>query len=76
VVTTPHTVGADQDHAGVAAENEDMSGRRPSQQVLPPCPERVRRLPRAFGWMDARLLQKEWLSRLGAYFPHISQAIS
>lgn len=33
---------------------------------LPPRPELVRRAPRGFGWLDDRLLQEGWLSRLGA----------
>ncbi len=32
---------------------------------VPPHPELVRRPPRAFGWLDARLLREEWLGLLG-----------
>lgn len=31
----------------------------------PPFPERIRRPPRSFGWLDARLLREGWLARLG-----------
>ena len=30
-----------------------------------PCPDCIRSTPRAFGWLDARLLQDDWLARLG-----------
>jgi hypothetical protein len=30
-----------------------------------PYPDRVRRPPRSFGWLDARLLQDRWLEVLG-----------
>ncbi len=32
---------------------------------VPPHPDLVRRPPRSFGWLDARLLQGEWLGLLG-----------
>ncbi len=32
---------------------------------LPPHPELIRRPPRSFGWLDARLLHEEWLGLLG-----------
>ena len=38
-----------------------MRGRRPE----PPYPALVRRPPRSFGWLDARLLHERWLGRLG-----------
>ena len=31
----------------------------------PPRPELIRRPPRGFGWLDARLLREEWLGLLG-----------
>lgn len=37
----------------------------PRERPIPPRPELVRRPARAFGWLDARMLQDGWLSRLG-----------
>ena len=31
----------------------------------PPHPELIRRPPRSFGWLDARLLSEQWLGLLG-----------
>ena len=33
---------------------------------LPPHPELIRRPPRGFGWLDARLLHEDWLGLLGS----------
>lgn len=35
------------------------------ERPTPPFPDLVRRPTRGFGWLDARLLQDGWLSRLG-----------
>ncbi|MCP4054037.1 MAG: hypothetical protein GY739_13405 [Mesoflavibacter sp.] len=35
------------------------------EPVVPPHPGLVRRPPRSFGWLDARLLRDEWLGHLG-----------
>ena len=43
-----------------------MSRRGSTSPVILPCPERVRKIPGSFGWLDARLLHEDWLSRLGA----------
>ena len=43
-----------------------MMARKSSLPVTPPRPERLRQVPRAYGWLDARLLREDWLSRLGA----------
>ena len=40
-----------------------MTERRPRPEV--PCPERIRSISGAFGWLDARLLHEGWLGRLG-----------
>ena len=37
----------------------------PRERPIPPRPELVRRPSRSFGWLDARMLQDGWLSRLG-----------
>ena len=34
-------------------------------QPIPPYPELERRPPKSFGWLDAKLLHDEWLSKLG-----------
>ena len=44
-----------------------------SDRPLPPRPGLQRRPPRSFGWLDARLLQEDWLSRLG---PHPSAVLA
>lgn len=36
-----------------------------SERPVPPRPGLQRRPPRSFGWLDARLLQEDWLNRLG-----------
>lgn len=36
-----------------------------SKRPLPPRPGLQRRPPRSFGWLDARMLQEDWLSLLG-----------
>jgi len=38
-----------------------------SDRPMPPRPGLQRRPSRSFGWLDARLLQEDWLDRLG---PH------
>jgi hypothetical protein len=35
------------------------------ERPQPPHPELIRRPPRSFGWLDARLLHDEWLGLLG-----------
>ena len=35
------------------------------ERPQPPYPELIRRPPRGFGWLDARLLREEWLGLLG-----------
>jgi hypothetical protein len=37
----------------------------------PPRPGLIRRPPRSFGWLDARLLHDEWLGLLEALDPRI-----
>jgi hypothetical protein len=38
-----------------------------SERPVPPRPGLQRRPPRSFGWINARMLKEDWLSRLG---PH------
>jgi len=35
------------------------------ERPRPPHPDLIRRPPRSFGWLDARLLREEWLGLLG-----------
>ncbi len=43
-----------------------MSRERPNRErPAPPHPSLVRRPPRSFGWLDARLLHEDWLGKLG-----------
>ena len=37
----------------------------PRERPAPPRPNLRRQPPRSFGWLDARLLQEDWLSLLG-----------
>jgi len=39
-----------------------MSARNPAPL---PRPDRIRSTPRSFGWLDVRLLNDDWLARLG-----------
>lgn len=38
---------------------------RARRPVQPPCPDQIRKPEGRFGWLDDRLLQEGWLSRVG-----------
>ncbi len=44
-----------------------------NERPVPPRPGLQRRPPRSFGWLDARLLQEDWLNRLG---PHTTAVLA